>query len=89
MRVLAALSEKVSSRDVPSRNASLSSAVSFFLCRAEVEQRDKKVLTLSDCLILSLPTQHLSHRPKARRHPDWPAHSIVSYRPPIKEDCTK
>ena len=47
MRVLAALSEKVSPRDVPCRDASLSSAVSFSFVRAEVEKkskRDKKFL---------------------------------------------
>ena len=77
MRVLAALSEKVSPRDVPCRDASLSSAVSFSFARAEIEKRDEKVLALSDYLILSLriPTQHLretidAHGPKARRHPD-------------------
>ena len=47
MRVLAALSEKVSPRDVPCRDASLSSAVLFFFARAEVDnksKRDKKFL---------------------------------------------
>ena len=77
MRVLAALSEKVSPRDVPCRDASLSSAVSFSFVRAEIEKRDEKVLALSDYLILSLriPIQHLretidAHGPKIRRHPD-------------------
>ena len=39
MRVLAALSEKVSPRDVPCRDASLSSAVSISFARAEIEKR--------------------------------------------------
>ena len=34
MRVLAALSEKVSPRDVPCRDASLSSAASFSFCQS-------------------------------------------------------
>ena len=38
MRVLAALSEKVSPRDAPCRDASLSSVVSFSFGRAEIKK---------------------------------------------------
>ena len=46
MRVLAALSEKVSPRDVPCRDASLSSAVSFSFARAEIEKRTRRFYLL-------------------------------------------
>ena len=55
MRVLAALSEKVSPRDVLCRDASLFSVVSFSFARAEIEKQTRRFYLLEKILSYLFP----------------------------------
>ena len=55
MRVLAALSEKVSPRDMLCRDASLSSVVSFSFARAEIEKQTRRFYLLEKIISYLFP----------------------------------